>query len=731
MDLNDAINTFFHECHELLTEMESALLELERDPENKDLMNAIFRAAHTIKGTSGVFGFDNIVAFTHVAENVLDRVRADEIGISDNLIALLLECRDHIGTLVESTITKEDLSLEKEEKGKTLLTSLQAYLTDNDTEDESPANEKGMIEKEAIFQREDATVVNDNWHISVRFSADVLRMGMDPLSFIRYLSRLGDIVHVTTLTENLPELSDLDPEKSYLGFEIDLNTDSTKEAIEGTFEFVRDDCQLRILPPRASIHKYVEFINEIDIPELKIGEILVKGNALTQYELEHALTIQCDATCADENLPDNSFIPIGEILVQEHMVHQEIVDAAVEKQKTLRASASAKSIRVDADKLDNLINLIGEMVIAGAGSALNAYASGDNNLIESFSTLNRLVEEVRDSALRLRMVPIGDTFNRFQRVVRDVSKELNKEINLEITGADTELDKTVIENIGDPLMHLIRNSMDHGIESTEDRLIKGKPAAGTLSLNAYHDSGSVVIEVTDDGAGLDRERILSKAIEKGLVQDGTPLSDQEIYNLIFEPGFSTADSVTNLSGRGVGMDVVKRNIEGMRGQIELHSQPEVGTSFRVHLPLTLAIIDGFQVAVNKSAYVIPLDMVLECVELNETHRESSANRNYINLRGEVLPFIRLRELFGAGDPVPLRENVVVVQFGNNKAGLVVDRLLGEFQTVIKPLGRIFSRVKGVSGSTILGTGAVALIIDVPGLIQEVTLTEGRIANSAA
>ena len=443
------------------------------------------------------------------------------------------------------------------------------------------------------------------------------------------------------------------------------------------------------------------------------------------------MTIQCDATCADENLPDNSFIPIGEILVQEHMVHQEIVDAAVEKQKTLRASASAKSIRVDADKLDNLINLIGEMVIAGAGSALNAYASGDNNLIESFSTLNRLVEEVRDSALRLRMVPIGDTFNRFQRVVRDVSKELNKEINLEITGADTELDKTVIENIGDPLMHLIRNSMDHGIESTEDRLIKGKPAAGTLSLNAYHDSGSVVIEVTDDGAGLNRERILSKAIEKGLVQDGTPLSDQEIYNLIFEPGFSTADSVTNLSGRGVGMDVVKRNIEGMRGQIELHSQPEVGTSFRVHLPLTLAIIDGFQVAVNKSAYVIPLDMVLECVELNETHRESSANRNYINLRGEVLPFIRLRELFGAGDPVPLRENVVVVQFGNNKAGLVVDRLLGEFQTVIKPLGRIFSRVKGVSGSTILGTGAVALIIDVPGLIQEVTLTEGRIANSAA
>ena len=280
-------------------------------------------------------------------------------------------------------------------------------------------------------------------------------------------------------------------------------------------------------------------------------------------------------------------------------------------------------------------------------------------------------------------------------------------------------------------MHLIRNAMDHGIESAEVRRSTGKPSTGTLRLNAYHDSGSIVIEVSDDGAGLDRDRILRKAMDKGLVQEGVQLDDQEIYNLIFEPGFSTAESVTNLSGRGVGMDVVRRNIEALRGQVELDSHPNVGTTFRVRMPLTLAIIDGFQVSVDKSAFVIPLDMVLECIEMNDAQRENNANRNYVNLRGEVLPFVRLRDLFGVGGHPPRRENVVVVHYGGNKAGLVVDRLLGEFQTVIKPLGRIFSHVKGVSGSTILGNGEVALILDVPGLIQEVSNIESRIVNSAA
>lgn len=731
MDIDSAKSAFLQESNELLSDMEAALLELERDADNLDLVNAIFRAAHTIKGTGGVFGFDDVVAFTHVAENVLDKVRAGELKIDADLIAILLSCRDYIAVLVELAIMDAKLSYEVKQEGDRLVSSLQQYL-DNKPAAEAPGSDtKELVEKEIVVKQAGQGVLNDNWHISLRFSQDVLAQGMDPLSFIRYLARLGELVHVTTITDKLAPYSELNPEKCYLGFEIDLAGDTSKEEIENAFEFVREDCELRILPPRASIQHYVEFIQEIDMPDLKIGEILVKGKALTENELQEALTIQHTLLQGDGTVQAQTTPPIGEVLVQQKMVHREVVDAAVEKQQTLRSSVGAKSIRVDAAKLDDLINLIGEMVIAGAGSTLNAYASGDSALIESVSTLNRLVEEVRDSALRLRMVQIGDTFTRFQRVVRDVSKELNKQIELVITGAETELDKTVIEKIGDPLMHLVRNAMDHGIEAPDIRVAKGKPAAGTLSLNAYHDSGSIVIEVADDGAGLDRDRILRKAVDKGLVGTEAQLEDQEIYNLIFEPGFSTAESVTNLSGRGVGMDVVKRNIEALRGQVELESRPNGGTTFRVRMPLTLAIIDGFQVSVEQSAFVIPLDMVLECVEMHAIHQETSSSRNYINLRGEVLPFIRLRELFKVGGRPPRRENVVVVQYAGNKAGLVVDQLLGEFQTVIKPLGRIFSHVKGVSGSTILGNGAVALILDVPGLVQEVAAMETQAMHSAA
>lgn len=724
-NMDTAKAAFLQESQELLSDMESALLELERDPASPELINAIFRTAHTIKGTGGIFGFDEVVAFTHVAENVLDKVRAGEVAIDADLIAVLLETCDYMGVLVELAVTAQVLTQDMRQTGDRLLAALQIRLNGEGEHTVAQSDTRELIEKEVISKREERGVINDNWHISLRFNRDVLTQGMDPLSFIRYLARLGELVHVTTITDKLVPYAELDPEKCYLGFEIDLAGDTSKEDIESAFEFVREDCELRILPPQASIQNYVEFISEIDMPQLKIGEILIEGGALTEKELQEALEIQQGLLHVADTESEVAKVPIGEVLVRENMVHREVVDAAVEKQQILRSSIGAKSIRVDAEKLDNLINLIGEMVIAGAGSTLNAFATGDSTLIESVSTLNRLVEEVRDSALRLRMVQIGDTFTRFQRVVRDMSKELNKEIELVITGAETELDKTVVEKIGDPLMHLMRNAMDHGIEAPEVRLSKGKSAAGTLRLNAYHDSGSIVIEVSDDGAGLDRERIFRKAIDKGLVAGDSQLDDQEIYNLIFEPGFSTAESITNLSGRGVGMDVVRRNIEALRGQVELDSRSDEGTTFRVRMPLTLAIIDGFQVGVEASAFVIPLDMVLECVEMTELQRETSNRRDYINLRGEVLPFIRLRDLFQVGGTPPRRENVVVVQYAGNKAGLVVDQLLGEFQTVIKPLGRIFNHVKGVSGSTILGNGAVALIIDVPGLVQQVCSMESR------
>jgi len=400
---------------------------------------------------------------------------------------------------------------------------------------------------------------------------------------------------------------------------------------------------------------------------------------------------------------------------------------------------------------------------------LLAQQHGLPNLLEAAARLSRLVEEVRDSALTLRMVQIGATFNRFNRVVRDVSADLGKDIRLEISGAETELDKTVVEKIGDPLTHLVRNSMDHGIEHAELRIARGKPAYGTLKLNAYHDSGSIVIEVSDDGGGLNRERILAKARERGLVKSDQHLSDQDIYSLIFEPGFSTADQVSNLSGRGVGMDVVRKNINALRGAVEIESSEGQGTTTRIRLPLTLAIIDGFLVGVARSSYVVPLDMVVECVELTADESQAAHGSDYLNLRGEVLPFVRLRQLFDVKDaeiepfdaddtdaleasdgavssattlltregaaalandpelafllhPVK-RENVVVVQYAGHRAGLVVDRLMGEFQTVIRPLGAVFGGLEGISGFTILGDGNVAMILDVPGLVRRLARHE--------
>ena len=328
----------------------------------------------------------------------------------------------------------------------------------------------------------------------------------------------------------------------------------------------------------------------------------------------------------------------------------------------------------------------------------------------------RLIKEVRDSALQLRMVPIGATFSRFQRVVRDVSKELGKEIELVISGGDTEVDKSIVEKISDPLMHLVRNSMDHGIEPTELRIERGKPARGVLRLNAYHASGSIVIEVSDDGGGLNRQRILEKAIERGLIDTNALLSDQDIYALIFEPGFSTAQQLSNISGRGVGMDVVKRNVTALRGSIEVDSQLGIGATMRIYLPLTLAIIDGFMIGVGQSTFVIPLDRISECLALPT----DTNNHEYIDLRGEVLPLIRLRSLFEISGDIPTRENVVVVEYAGNKTGFIVDELLGEFQTVIKPLSKLFTHIKGVAGSTILGTGKVALILDVTTLIELAT-----------
>ncbi|WP_167709217.1 chemotaxis protein CheA [Xanthomonas arboricola] len=667
MDMNQLMQTFLAESRDLLEDMERHLLEAERGESSPDAVNAIFRAAHTIKGSGGLFDLPQLVGFTHVVESVLDLVRDDALTLSSELIALLLVCCDHIHALVETAADPAHADADAlAAEADPLLAQLQTYLQASACGVTASAIQHSTPEKQSGY-----------WRITLKLFADALRYGNSPLKLIRNLRGLGSVESISTDVSQLPSFEALDPEANYLGFQILLRSDADRAAIEDVFEFVREDCDLEILSVPAPM----------------------------------------DASTVPASEPVVAAAPVVGALAA--------VPAATPArapQDTGARNPDARSIRVDADKLDRMIDLVGELIIAVAGTNANAQRTGDAQLLESASILAGLVEEVRESALQLRMVKIGGTFSRFQRVVHDVARELGKDIALVVAGEDTELDKSVVEKIGDPLTHLVRNAMDHGIEPADVRVARGKPARGTVGLNAYHDSGSIVIQITDDGGGLNRDRILAKALERGLIEPGRQLSDREVFAMIFEPGFSTAEKVTNLSGRGVGMDVVKRNITALRGTVEIDSSAGVGTTISVRLPLTLAIINGFQVGVGKSVFVVPLDVVEECVEFTPDYAS-----DYIDLRGSVLPYVRLRELFALGGRTPARESIVVIRQGAQRFGLVVDTLLGEWQTVIKPLSKVFAQVKGISGSSILGSGDVALILDVPSLLQQLHPNQDALA----
>ena len=716
MNLDDALQTFVAESRGLLADMEDALLRLESAHDDVDAINAVFRAAHTIKGSAGLFALDHIVAFAHRAESVLDRVREGALIFDEALSGLMLECKDFMEQQIEHLASTAAPDAAHLARGEALSGRLQGYMAVSSIGAVAPAPEV------PLHKAGGGPVDADAWHLSLRFGAEVLQHGLDPLSFIRYLRTVGEIRHITTLADRLPAADDMDPERCYLGFEISLVSAADKARIEGVFDFVREDCELRILAPGSKTADFAALMEQLPEGQARIGEILVGCGALTPRELEEILALQAHGAVADTVAR-----PLGQMLVKAHVVQPEVVDAALKRQKDVRTrqAQEAKLVRVHADKLDALINRVGELVIAGAGVGLLANRHRDRALVEAASAMARLVEDIRDGAMRLRMVDIGDTFNRFKRVVRDMSKELGKDIELVIAGADTELDKTVVEKIADPLTHLVRNAMDHGIESRAVREAAGKPAHGTVRLNAYHESGGIVIEVADDGGGLHRERILAKARERGLIEGGDHLPDSEVWNLIFEPGFSTAEQVSNLSGRGVGMDVVRRNIEALRGSVEIDSRAGEGSVFRIRLPLTLAIIDGFLMRVGEGYYVVPLDIVIECVELGAGGASTEAACDYLDLRGEALPLLRLRDHLGLGGAPGRRQNVVVIHGAGRKAGLVVDELKGELQAVIKPLGQMFASLRGIAGSTILGSGEVGLVLDVPTLLDAAISTSAR------
>ncbi|EAR10093.1 chemotaxis protein CheA [Reinekea blandensis] len=730
---------FQTEAEELLVEMEDALLALEDDPTNQELVNSLFRAMHTIKGAAGVFNFNHITEFTHPVETEVDLIRQGQRTVDSNLIATLLKIKDHTWALVESAVDGDgSLSNALYETGEALLQELQgersvapAAKANTATSSVERAPESSTSNGhsranpiEEMFAHDfhdddeppesDGRMDSDQWFISLDFQADALRNGLDPASFISYLSNLGDINDIVTLTHRVPSLEKADFESCYLGFRIAFVSQASKADIEAVFEFALDDCTVSILPPHSKVATYLKQIEDLpELESLRLGDILLSIGAVTKAELERALNLQS----SDENGATEERKKIGELLVEQKVIEQPVIERALKKQQKSREQS--QTIRVDSNKLGQLINLVGELVTSSAAMKIVVERYHMRDADEVVAGMEHLVEEIRDHALQLRMVQIGDTFSRFRRVTRDVSNELGKKIDLVISGGESELDKTVVEKINDPLTHLVRNALDHGIELPSERLAAGKPEAGTITLNAFHDSGHIVIEVIDDGRGLDPEKIQAKAEKVGLIEPGVTLSRAEIFRLVFEPGLSTKEQASNLSGRGVGMDVVRRNIEALRGSVELDSNVGKGTHITINLPLTLAIIDGFMVGAGHERYVIPLSMVEECVEFNNGDwYEEKGQSNFINLRGEVMPFVRLRTFF----QVPQRqqrqhrESLVVVRMGRHKAGFVVDQLFGEQQTVIKPLGDIFQHLKGVSGATILGTGDIALILDVQGLL---------------
>jgi two-component system chemotaxis sensor kinase CheA len=562
---------------------------------------------------------------------------------------------------------------------------------------------------EPEFSNSPGSVQTGNWHISLRFGRDTFRDGMDPLSFLRYLEQIGEIIGIVTLTDSLPALSQMDAENCYLGFEISFRSSADKAKIADVFDFVKESSTIHILPAHSQITAYLQLIQQLPEADKYLGEILVAVGSLTPEELKRALALQDSASQSGQHQP------LGEILVAQKMVQEPVVQGALEKQQQQREHqvVERQMLRVRAADLDQLVNLVGELVIASAANSLYAAQSNAEERVESAAQVARLVEDIRDGALHLRMIDVAEVFQRFPRVVRDTARTLGKDIRLEISGEGTELDKSMAEKITDPLMHLVRNAMDHGIESAERRHALGKPAQGCISLHACHDAGGIIIEVRDDGGGLNREKILGKAIEKGLVTPEQQLSDQEIYALIFAPGFSTADQVSDISGRGVGMDVVRQNIEAIRGSIEIHSTPDVGSTMRIRLPLTLSIIDGFLVKLATDTFVIPAESVEECLE----YPEQQGTVGYMVLRDQALPLLHLTGVFRFDAQPEKRRNVIVVRHGQDRVGMVVGAILGNQQTVIKPLGKLFDQVPGISAATILGNGDVAPILDIPALIH--------------
>jgi two-component system chemotaxis sensor kinase CheA len=705
--MNNPQDAYREEAYELLAELETALMDLEEHPDNGDLIDRVFRAMHTIKGSGAMFGFTRIADFTHELETVFDLVREGRMAVTSRLVNLSLSARDQIKAMLDAS-TGEDHA--DDTTCRAIIEELKSIVPAG-----GPGPGSACVKKEitpvhpfepAGLQQEDTCMGDDRqavaiYRIRFRPGPDLFRSGTDPLLLLDELREMGECT-VIARTGAIPPLEEINPESCYISWDILLTTSLDGNAIRDVFIFVEDDGNLDI--------QLIEHVNSTDLKTeaKKIGEILIERGDLSPDDLEKTLREQ---------------FRLGELLVSHEIVDENALQAALAEQdhvkKTrlrVQETTVASSIRVASEKLDMLVDLVGELVTVQARLSQKADAFKDADLSGIAEVVERLTAELRDNTMSIRMMPFGTTFSKFKRLVHDLSNDLGKEIVLTTAGGETELDKTVIEQLNDPLVHILRNSIDHGIETPEVREKAGKPRHGSVQLSAEHSGAHVLIRIVDDGAGLNVAAIRKRAIEKGLIQADAEKTEREVFSLIFSPGFSTSAAVTSVSGRGVGMDVVKRGIEALRGSIEIDSSAGQGTTITLKLPLTLAIIDGLLVETGGDKYVLPLAVIEECVELTREDVQRTHGRNMLNIRGQIVPYVSLREKFLIHGQRPAIEQIIINEADGQRIGIVVDRVIGQHQIVIKTMSKMYSDVDEVSGATILGDGTVALILDIARLI---------------
>lgn len=719
-DSDEFISIFLSEANEIVEGLENDLVLLEDNKSDEDLLNKIFRSAHTLKSSAGTVGFTTMSELNHVAENLLEKVRSGKLDVTPTMITVLLEFLDTVKIMLQNIIDGKG-----EADGVNNIESLKAKIkaiadgNEIDASVQAPTTSSAVptVKKEtqtstqaqAIEEpekKEESSSGSNVFHISMSFKATIFDNGIDPLMFLNDLRDIGTISNLKIDSSNVPTISALeDPYTCYTQFSLDISTNSTLEQVQNIFLFVIDDNDINISDAKVSVHK------------------------------EDKIETQTETQVAEETKEEKT---IEETKSQEETKEEIKTEQAKSQTSAAKSQASSSvkvqapsTVRVDTRKLDSLMNLIGELVIAQSRiMQLTQSLDIDNGLKEAVSSMDRTSRQIQEEVMNIRMMPVGPIFNQFHRYVRDLNLELNKEVKLVLKGETTEIDKNMLEQLSDPLKHIIRNSMDHGIERTkEERIARGKPEFGTITMSAAHQEGHVVIEVSDDGNGLNKERIYNKAIEKGLLSKDGKYSDAEIYRTIFSPGLSTAEKITDISGRGVGMDVVRANVEKMKGKIEIKSEEGKGSTFIIKLPLTLAIIEGITFALGEQIYIMPLISIIEQMKVkNEQIKPFEGRGEMIKIRDEYLPLIRLHKVFEIDTHIEDIDNgiVVVVEAGYRRCAIFVDELLDQQQVVIKSLDSAFSKHSGISGGTILGDGRIALIIDIQGLVN-ISL-QGKINN---